>query len=199
MHIVCLDLEGVLVPEIWLALAEHTGLDSFKRTTRDEPHYPTLMRYRLDILQENNLGLSDIQKIVATMHPLDGAYEFLQTLNKHAQVAILSDTFVEFATPLTAQLGNPFMLCNSLIVHQNTILDIVLRQTDGKKRAVEGFQSMGCRVSATGDSYNDISMLQTAEHAVLFRSTSKIRTQYPSIPHCTDYTRLLQYLLPRKD
>ncbi len=194
MRVVCLDLEGVLIPEIWLALAARTSLPELEKTTRDEPDYAKLMHYRLDILKKNDLGLSDIQNIVSEMSPLNGAREFLDALGSQTQIAILSDTFIEFAMPLVAQLGRYFILCNQLVIRGNTIEDIQLRQKDGKAQAVRGFRSMGCQIHAAGDSFNDLTMLKTADKGVLFRSTPSIIEEYPEFPHCEDYETLLDHL-----
>ena len=164
MEIVCLDLEGVLVPEIWIAFAEKTGITELKRTTRDEPDYNKLMAWRMDILREHSLTLTDIQNTISEIKPLEGAKEFLDKLRAMTQVVILSDTFREFASPLMKQLGWPTILCNSLVVDENNMLSgMVLRQTDGKRKAIEGFRSMGFRTFAAGDSYNDLTMIHTAD------------------------------------
>ena len=164
MDIACLDLEGVLVPEIWIEMAERTGIDELKATTRDIPDYDVLMQQRLAILQSNGLGLGDIQSVIGEMAPLDGAAGFLDWLRRHFQVAILSDTFYEFAMPLMRQLGYPTLLCNRLTTDSDgRITDYVLRQTDQKRQAVRAFHSMHYRVVASGDSYNDTGMLDEAD------------------------------------
>ena len=188
MEIVCLDLEGVLVPEIWIAFAEKTGITELKRTTRDEPDYSKLMAWRMDILREHSLTLKDIQNTISCIKPLEGAKEFLDKLRAMTQVVILSDTFREFASPLMKQLGWPTILCNSLVVDENNMLSgMVLRQTDGKRKAIEGFRSMGFRTFAAGDSYNDLTMIYTADKGCLFRAPERILLEEPDLKLCTTY------------
>ena len=188
MEIVCLDLEGVLVPEIWIAFAEKTGITELKRTTRDEPDYSKLMAWRMDILREHSLTLKDIQSTISCIKPLEGAKEFLDKLRAMTQVVILSDTFREFASPLMKQLGWPTILCNSLVVDENNMLSgMVLRQTDGKRKAIEGFRSMGFRTFAAGDSYNDLTMIHTADKGCLFRAPERILLEEPDLKLCTTY------------
>ena len=188
MEIVCLDLEGVLVPEIWIAFAEKTGITELKRTTRDEPDYSKLMAWRMDILREHSLTLKDIQSTISEIKPLEGAKEFLDKLRAMTQVVILSDTFREFASPLMKQLGWPTILCNSLVVDENNMLSgMVLRQTDGKRKAIEGFRSMGFRTFAAGDSYNDLTMIHTADKGCLFRAPERILIEEPDLKLCTTY------------
>ena len=188
MEIVCLDLEGVLVPEIWIAFAEKTGITELKRTTRDEPDYSKLMAWRMDILREHSLTLTDIQNTISEIKPLEGAKEFLDKLRAMTQVVILSDTFREFASPLMKQLGWPTILCNSLVVDENNMLSgMVLRQTDGKRKAIEGFRSMGFRTFAAGDSYNDLTMIHTADKGCLFRAPERILLEEPDWKLCTTY------------
>lgn len=188
MEIVCLDLEGVLVPEIWIAFAEKTGITELKRTTRDEPDYSKLMAWRMDILREHSLTLKDIQNTISCIKPLEGAKEFLDKLRAMTQVVILSDTFREFASPLMKQLGWPTILCNSLVVDENNMLSgMVLRQTDGKRKAIEGFRSMGFRTFAAGDSYNDLTMIHTADKGCLFRAPERILLEEPDLKLCTTY------------
>ena len=188
MEIVCLDLEGVLVPEIWIAFAEKTGITELKRTTRDEPDYNKLMAWRMDILREHSLTLKDIQSTISCIKPLEGAKEFLDKLRAMTQVVILSDTFREFASPLMKQLGWPTILCNSLVVDENNMLSgMVLRQTDGKRKAIEGFRSMGFRTFAAGDSYNDLTMIHTADKGCLFRAPERILLEEPDLKLCTTY------------
>lgn len=188
MEIVCLDLEGVLVPEIWIAFAEKTGITELKRTTRDEPDYSKLMAWRMDILREHSLTLKDIQSTISEIKPLEGAKEFLDKLRAMTQVVILSDTFREFASPLMKQLGWPTILCNSLVVDENNMLSgMVLRQTDGKRKAIEGFRSMGFRTFAAGDSYNDLTMIHTADKGCLFRAPERILLEEPDLKLCTTY------------
>ena len=188
MEIVCLDLEGVLVPEIWIAFAEKTGITELKRTTRDEPDYNKLMAWRMDILREHSLTLKDIQNTISEIKPLEGAKEFLDKLRAMTQVVILSDTFREFASPLMKQLGWPTILYNSLVVDENNMLSgMVLRQTDGKRKAIEGFRSMGFRTFAAGDSYNDLTMIHTADKGCLFRAPERILLEEPDLKLCTTY------------
>ncbi len=188
MEIICLDLEGVLVPEIWIAFAEKTGIPELKRTTRDEPDYDKLMKFRIDILASKGLSLKDIQSVIATIKPLDGAKEFLDKLRELTQVVILSDTFTEFAKPLMRQLGFPTILCNSLDVDSNgMIVGIKMRQHDGKRKAIEAFRGMGFRTFASGDSYNDLSMIRKADAGCLFRAPENILKEEPDLTLCKDY------------
>ena len=188
MEIVCLDLEGVLVPEIWIAFSEKTGLPELRITTREEPDYDKLMRYRMDILRKNNLCLTDIQDVISTIRPLDGAKEFLDKVREITQVVILSDTFREFAKPLMKQLCWPTILCNSLVVDKDNMLTgIQLRQSDGKRKAIEGFRAMNFRTFAAGDSYNDLTMIRTADRGCLFRAPANILKEEPDLKLCTTY------------
>ncbi len=188
MEIICLDLEGVLVPEIWIAFAEKTGIPELKRTTRDEPDYDKLMKFRIDILASKGLSLKDIQSVIATIKPLDGAKEFLDKLRELTQVVILSDTFTEFAKPLMRQLGFPTILCNSLDVDSNgMIVGIKMRQHDGKRKAIEAFRGIGFRTFASGDSYNDLSMIRKADAGCLFRAPENILKEEPDLTLCKDY------------
>lgn len=176
MEIVCLDLEGVLVPEIWITFAEKTGLSALKRTTRDESDYNKLMKYRIDILKENKLTLKDIQSVIASMDPLPGAKDFLYSLREITQVVILSDTFSEFASPLMKKLSYPTILCNSLFVDDDGMISgINMRQEDGKRKAILAFKSMGFRTFSSGDSFNDLSMIHTSDDGVLFRAPENIK------------------------
>ena len=192
MEIVCLDLEGVLVPEIWIAFAEKTGIPELKRTTRDEPDYLKLMRYRMDILKEHGLRLSDIQDVIAGIRPLDGAREFLDALREITQVVILSDTFQEFALPLMRQLGYPTILCNSLRVSADGMIEgIRMRCENGKKRAIEAFSSIGFRTFASGDSYNDLAMIRKADGGCLFRAPENILESEKDLVLTRTYDELL--------
>ena len=183
MHLVCLDLEGVLVPEIWLAVAQATGIKELARTTRDEPDYDVLMRFRLDILKRNDIRIADIQKIIQTLKPLRGARTFIQWLHSQTRVIILSDTFVEFAAPLMKQLGFPTLFCHSLVIDASGhITNYRLRQSDQKYKAVQAFQSLNFKVIAAGDSYNDLTMLQAADHGILFRPPASLVKAYPQLP-----------------
>ena len=191
MRIVCLDLEGVLVPEIWINVSDRTGIEELRLTTRDIPDYDVLMTRRLAILDEHGLTLHDIQQVIGEMSPLEGAREFLDALRADYQVIILSDTFEEFATPLMRQLGWPTLFCNNLeIAPDGRISGYALRQKDGKRKAVEALKSLGMQIIAAGDSYNDISMLSTAHAGVLFRPPASIIDEYPDFPVAREYTGL---------
>ncbi len=192
MEIVTLDLEGVLVPEIWIAFAEKTGIEALKRTTRDEPDYHRLMQFRIDILREHGLRLSDIQDVISGIRPLDGARDFLDELREITQVIILSDTFSEFALPLMRQLGYPTIFCNSLVVGKDGMIeDIKMRAENGKKKAVQSLKSIGFRVFASGDSYNDLAMIHEADGGCLFRAPQKILEEEKDIHLVTEYKDLL--------
>ncbi|MDG1079852.1 MAG: bifunctional phosphoserine phosphatase/homoserine phosphotransferase ThrH [Porticoccaceae bacterium] len=183
MEIACLDLEGVLVPEIWIAFAEKTGIEALKKTTRDEPDYDVLMRYRLDILREHGLGLNEIQEVIATLEPLPGAIDFVDWLRERFQVVILSDTFYEFASPLMKQLGYPTLLCHKLeTAEDGTVIDYHLRQVNPKRQAVVGFKSMYYRTIAAGDSYNDTTMLAEADAGILFHAPENVIAEFPQFP-----------------
>jgi phosphoserine/homoserine phosphotransferase len=183
VEIACLDLEGVLVPEIWIAFAEKTGIEALKKTTRDEPDYDVLMRYRLDILREHGLGLNEIQEVIATLEPLPGAIEFVDWLRERFQVVILSDTFYEFASPLMKQLGYPTLLCHRLeTAEDGTVIDYHLRQANPKRQAVVGFKSMYYRTIAAGDSYNDTTMLAEADAGILFHAPENVIAEFPQFP-----------------
>jgi phosphoserine/homoserine phosphotransferase len=178
MEIACLDLEGVLVPEIWINVAERTGIPALRATTRDIPDYDALMKQRLSLLAQHNLHLSDIQSVIAEMRPLNGAHDFLSWLREHFQVVILSDTFYEFAAPLMRQLGWPTLLCHQLDVLDNRIMGYRLRQAQPKRHAVQAFQRLNFRVIAAGDSYNDIAMLTAADVGILFRPPQSICEEF---------------------
>ena len=192
--VVTLDLEGVLVPEIWIAVAEQTGIDELRRTTRDEPDYDTLMAYRLEILQREALTLDRIRSVIARIVPLDGAIEFLDRLREATQVIILSDTFEQFAAPLMRQLGYPTIMCHRLIVDGDQIVGYRLRQDNPKQRAVSALQTLNYRVIAAGDSYNDITMLEQADEAVLFRAPENVRAEHPNMAACEDYDELFSMI-----
>ncbi|MGX8681329.1 MAG: bifunctional phosphoserine phosphatase/homoserine phosphotransferase ThrH [Spirochaetales bacterium] len=188
MEIVCLDLEGVLVPEIWIAFAEKTKIPELRITTREEPDYDKLMKYRMGILEDHNLTLKDIQDVIATIRPLDGAREFLDKVREITQVVILSDTFTEFAKPLMKQLGWPTILCNSLVVdHRGMLTGMRLRQQDGKRKAIDAFRQMNFRTFAAGDSYNDLTMIHKADKGCLFRAPQNILNEEPELRLCTTY------------
>ena len=192
MNIVCLDLEGVLVPEIWIAFSEASGIPELRRTTRDEPDYDKLMKWRLGILREHGLGLKDIQATIATIDPMPGAKEFLDTLRAETQAIILSDTFTQFASPLMKKLGWPTIFCNELEVGPDgMIADYHIRVEKSKLTTVRALQSIGFETIAAGDSYNDLGMIQAGKAGFLFRSTEQIKKDYPEIPACETYEELL--------
>mgnify|MGYP002378853280 FL=1 len=182
MELACLDLEGVLVPEIWINVAERTGIEGLRLTTRDEPDYDRLMRGRLALLDRHGLKLSDIQRVIAAMGPLDGACEFLDWLRERFQVVILSDTYYEFAMPLMRQLGSPTLFCHRLQVVEDRVVDYVLRQADSKREAVRAFHGLNFRVIAAGDSYNDTAMLAEADAGILFRPPQNVIDEFPRFP-----------------
>jgi phosphoserine/homoserine phosphotransferase len=188
--LVTLDVEGVLVPEIWIAVAERTGIAELRRTTRDEPDYDALMRHRLDLLERHGIGLQAITKVISEMAPLPGAVDFLDELRERSPVVLLSDTFAEFAAPLMAQLGRPTVLCHNLDVEDDRIVGYRLRRPDQKRHAVEAFRSMGYRVLAAGDSYNDTSMLLAADAGFLFRAPERVRAEFPQLPAFERYDEL---------
>ena len=193
MDIVCLDLEGVLVPEIWIAFSEKTGIPQLRITTREEPDYDKLMKFRMNILKEHNLTLKDIQDVIATIKPLEGAREFLDKVREITQVVILSDTFTEFAKPLMKQLSWPTILCNSLVIDDKGMLaGIRLRQQDGKRKAIDAFRSMNFRTFAAGDSYNDLTMIRKADKGCLFRAPQNILKEEPDLKLCTTYDEFFE-------
>lgn len=190
------DLEGVLVPEIWIAVAEKTGIERLQLTTRDIPDYDQLMTGRIAILREHRLTLADIQAVIATIDPLPGALEFLDWARDQMQVIVLSDTFYEFAAPLMLKLGRPTLFCNTILVDAgNSVSGYRLRQTDGKRKAVAALQSLDFRVIAMGDSYNDTTMLGTADAGILFRPPANIVTEFPHFPVLYEYEQLRQHLI----
>ena len=192
MYVTCLDLEGVLVPEIWIAFAEASGIPELKKTTRDEPDYDKLMNYRLAILKEHGLGLKEIQDVIATIDPMEGAKEFLDELRSVCQVLILSDTFSQFAAPLMKKLGMPTIFCNELIVGENgAITGYKMRCEKSKYTTVKALQSCGFETIASGDSYNDLGMINASKAGFLFRSTDKIKADYPDLPAFETYDELL--------
>ena len=192
MKLICLDLEGVLVPEIWVALAEASGIPELKKTTRDEPDYDKLMRWRLSVLKEHGLGLKEIQETIASIDPLPGAKEFLDELRSFTQVIIISDTFTEFAQPLMKKLGWPTIFCNSLVVAEDgEITDYKMRVENSKLTTVRALQSIGFETVASGDSYNDLGMIQAGKSGFLFRTTEQIKADYPQIPALETYEELL--------
>ncbi|MBQ1597842.1 MAG: bifunctional phosphoserine phosphatase/homoserine phosphotransferase ThrH [Lachnospiraceae bacterium] len=193
MDIVCLDMEGVLVPEIWIAFAEESGIPELKRTTRDEPDYDKLMKYRIDILREHGLGLKEVQDVIAKIDPMEGAKEFLDELRSLTQVIILSDTFEQFAAPLMQKLGWPTIFCNTLeVAEDGMITGFRMRVADSKKTTVKALQSIGFETIASGDSYNDLGMIQASKAGFLFKSTDKIKADYPQLPAYETYDELLR-------
>lgn len=192
MNIVCLDLEGVLVPEIWIAFAEATGIPELKRTTRDEPDYNKLMNFRLDILREHKLGLKEIQETIATIEPIPGAKEFLDELRSLTQVIIISDTFTQFAAPLMKKLGYPTIFCNSLeVAEDGEITGFRMRCEKSKYTTVKALQSIGYDTIASGDSHNDLGMIEASKAGFLFKSTEQIKKDYPQYPAFDEYADLL--------
>ncbi|MBQ7275480.1 MAG: bifunctional phosphoserine phosphatase/homoserine phosphotransferase ThrH [Clostridiales bacterium] len=192
MDIVCLDMEGVLVPEIWIAFAEASGIPELRRTTRDEPDYDKLMRWRLGILKEHGLGLKQIQDVIRTIDPLPGAKEFLDELRKETQVIIISDTFTQFAMPLMEKLGYPSLFCNSLVVADDgEIVDFKMRIENSKLSTVKALQSIGFDTIAAGDSYNDLAMIKASRAGFLFRSTEQIKKDNPDIPAFEEFDDFL--------
>ena len=192
MNIVCLDMEGVLVPEIWIAFAEETGIQELKRTTRDEPDYDKLMNYRLNILREHGLGLKEIQSVIAGIDPLPGAKEFLNELRETVQTIISSDTFSQFAQPLMKKLDRPTLFCNELIVGEDGMIDgFKMRCEKSKLTTVKALQSCGFETIASGDSFNDLGMIQAGKAGFLFRSTDAIKAEYPEIPAFDEFDDLL--------
>lgn len=192
MNIVCLDLEGVLVPEIWIAFAEETGISELKRTTRDEPDYDKLMNYRIKILKEHGLGLKEIQETIAKIDPMPGAKEFLDQLREMTQVIIISDTFTQFAGPLMKKLGYPTIFCNSLeVADDGEITGFKMRIENSKLTTVKALQSIGYDTIASGDSHNDLGMIKASKAGFLFRSTDEIKKEYPELPAFETYDELM--------
>ena len=194
MRIVCLDLEGVLVPEIWIAFAEKTGVHELTRTTRDEPDYEVLMNYRLDILNKNNFTLGQIKEVIESLDPLPGAVEFIEKLRSEYELIILSDTFREFAGPLMKKLGFPCLFCHELEVSNDVIKAIKLRLPDHKRKSVQYLQKLNFEVVAAGDSYNDLGMLKTANHCMLFNPPDQLVQEYPDMPVGRNYEQLMSFI-----
>lgn len=196
MNIVCLDMEGVLVPEIWIAFAEESGIPELKKTTRDEPDYDKLMEYRIAILKEHGLGLKEIQAVIAKIDPLPGAKEFLDKLREQTQVLILSDTFEQFAQPLMRKLGWPTLMCNTLeVAEDGEVLKHHMRVEKSKLSTVKALQSIGYNTIASGDSFNDLAMIQASKAGFLFRSTEQIKKDYPQYPAFEEYDDLYEAIL----
>lgn len=192
MYVCCLDMEGVVTPEIWIAFAEKTGIPELRRTTRDEPDYDKLMRYRLDILDEHGLGLKEIQDVIEQLDPLEGAREFLDALRERSQVLILSDTFEQFAKPLIKKLGMPTLFCNTLEVSEDgRVTGWKMRCAESKLTTVRGLQSIGYDTIATGDSFNDLAMIRASKEGFLFRAPESIREENPDLAHYESYDDLL--------
>ncbi len=189
--LVTLDLEGVLVPEIWIAVAERTGVDALRRTTRDEPDYDVLMRHRLDVMDEHGLTMSTVANVIDGLGPLPGARDFLDELRRRTQVIILSDTFEQFAAPLMVHLGMPTVFCHRLVVEDDRIVDYRLRQQDQKRKSVEAFHSLDYKVIAAGDSYNDTTMLSEADAGFLFHAPDNVVAEFPQFPALDDFDDLL--------
>ena len=200
MDVVCLDVEGVLVPEIWITFAEHTGIEELKRTTRDEPDYDKLMQYRIDILNEHGLGLKEIQEVIEGIDPLDGAKEFLEKLKEITQVIIISDTFTQFAKPLMKKLGYPTLFCNSLeVAEDGKILSHKMRCEKSKLSTVKALQSVGFETIAAGDSYNDIDMILASKAGFLFRTTDQLKKDYPQYEAFEDYDSFFEAIKKELD
>jgi len=190
VEIVCLDLEGVLVPEIWINVAQRTGIDALRATTRDIPDYDQLMAQRLEILDQHGLGIDDVQAVIAGMEPMEGALEFVEKLRTRYQLVILSDTFYEFAEPLMAQLNRPTLFCHRLHVEDARIAGYTLRMADHKRAAVKAFKALNFKVLAAGDSYNDTAMLEEAAVGALFRAPDNVIAEFPDFPVCESYQEL---------
>lgn len=193
--VVTLDMEGVLVPEIWIAVAERTGIDALRRTTRDEPDYDVLMRYRLGVLREHGLTMPLIADVIGGLAPLPGARAFLDELRRRTQVIVLSDTFEQFAAPLMPHLGMPTVFCHRLVIDGDHIVDYRLRQPDQKRQAVEALHGLNFRVIAAGDSYNDTSMLGAADRGFLFKSPANVRDEFPQFTAVDEFDELLPLIL----
>ena len=200
MELACLDLEGVLIPEIWIEFAKHTGIDALQATTRDIPDYDVLMKQRLRLLAEHGMTLTDIQEVIAGLRPLDGAADFLDWLRERFQVIILSDTFYEFAAPLMRQLGNPTLLCHRLVVNeQGQVVDYALRQKDPKRQSIIALHSLYYRVVAAGDSYNDTTMLAEADAGILFHAPDNVIAEFPQFPAVHNFSDLKKAFIAASD
>jgi phosphoserine/homoserine phosphotransferase len=192
MNLICFDMEGVFTPEIWVNVAKKTGIEVLKRTTRDEPDYDKLMQWRIGILKENNISLKDIQDVIATLPLLDGAKDFLDRVRAKCQVVITTDSFVQFAGPFIEKLGRPLVLCHELNIDADgMICGYTLRMPDQKTAAVKAFQGLNYTVTAIGDSYNDMGMIQAAQHGILFRPPDNVRAEFPQFPVTMDYEELM--------
>jgi phosphoserine/homoserine phosphotransferase len=195
MYLICSDLEGVFVPEVWINVADKTGIQELRRTTRDEPDYNLLMRSRMKILDQHGMKLRDIQNVIAQIQPLPGANDFIDWVRERTQLIVVSDTFIQFADPLMKQLGRPTLFCHTLVIDEtNRIIDYKLRQPDPKRKTVEALQELKYQVIGMGDSYNDISMLKQADVGILFRPPQNVINDYPEFPVVTDYEDLKKIL-----
>ena len=195
MYLICADLEGIFVPEIWINVAERTGIKELRLTTRDISDYDVLMKKRLGILQAHGLKLADIQSVIAKMDPMDGALEFINWVRAETQIIIVSDTFVEFAGPLMRKLGYPTLLCNTLTIGSDGMVsNYNLRQQDGKRKVTVAMQKLNYKVIAVGDSYNDITMLQAADRGILYRPPENVKEEYPDLPVTTDFSELKEII-----
>ena len=195
MNIVCLDLEGVLIPEIWIAFAEKTGIEALRRTTRDEPDYDVLMRYRLDILDKEGFKLADIEEVIGTLDPMPGASEFVEWVTSQTRLVILSDTFRQFAGPLMAKLGHPTLFCHDLVIDDTgRIADYSLRLKDHKRKAVEAFKTLNFDTFAAGDSYNDLSMIDVADNRALYSPPERLTIERPELPVARTHAELRQII-----
>ncbi len=190
MDVLCLDLEGVLVPEVWQAVAAATGIEGLQKTTRDIPVYDDLMRHRLDILAEHDITMSQIRTEINKLSPLDGALDFLNWARERFQVAIISDTFYDFAAPLMQKLGHPLLLCHKLAIENDRIVDYIIRQPDPKRCSVQAFHALRYRVFAAGDSFNDVTMLEEADHGFFFQAPDNVCEQFPQYPRAANYADL---------
>jgi phosphoserine/homoserine phosphotransferase len=191
MNFLCSDLEGVFIPEVWINVAEKTGIPELRRTTRDEPDYGKLMRFRIDLLREKGLKLKDIQDVIATIRPMEGSLDVLEWIKQRLPMVIVSDTFCQFADPLIAQLNRPTLFCNELIIDgEGFITNFAMRQHDQKRKVVQALQNLNYTVVAMGDSYNDTSMLSQAEYGILFRPPENVRKDFPHFPVAMDYEAL---------
>ena len=198
MHVVCLDLEGVLIPEIWINVAKKTGIEELKKTTRDEPNYEKLMKYRIEILENSGITLDDIQEIIRAMNPLDGAVEFLIKIQQKFPVIILSDTFSQFSEPIIDKLHNPTLFCHTLLTSDSGIITgWKIRLQDHKKKTVEHLKSLNFKVIASGDSYNDISMLEEANYGILFRPPNNVIDEFPQFPVFTEYNDIFSEIIAK--
>ncbi len=196
MNFLCSDLEGVFIPEVWINVAEKTGIPELRRTTRDEPDYGKLMRFRMALLKEKGLKLKDIQEVIATIRPIDGASELLEWIKQQVPMVIVSDTFIQFADPLIAQLNRPTLFCNELVIDgEGFISDFLLRQHDQKRKVVQALQNLNYTVTAMGDSYNDTSMLAQAEYGILFRPPENVKRDFPQFPVAMEYEGLKSLIM----